>query len=107
MHCLAYEYRSRNIHHTCGLDSMSPADGDRFGSDTAPKLCCYIQLDSIRITYVGRDGLWWSAFSGHGMSCIRCCTLLISVNVYEMINTRNSLIAYIIIHKFIISSVCA
>ena len=32
--------------------------------------------------------------------------LLSLINVYEMINTRNSLIAYIIIYKFIVHLVC-
>ena len=32
--------------------------------------------------------------------------MLSLINVYEMINTRNSLIAYIMIYKFIIHLVC-
>ena len=41
-HCLAYEYKSRNIHQTCELNNMSPAGCVRFGSDTEQKLCCYM-----------------------------------------------------------------
>ena len=32
--------------------------------------------------------------------------LLSVINVYEMINTRNSLIAYIMIYKFIVHLIC-
>ena len=87
-HCLAYEYRSRNRHQTCELNNMSPANGVRFGSYTEDKLCCYLH------NWCGKG---WPMVIYLFRAPVVLYKLLSLINVYEMINTWNSLIAYIII----------
>ena len=98
-HCLTYEYRSTDRSQTCELNNMSPVDGVRFCSDTEHKLCLYV----IRLYLHNWCGKEWPMVVCLSRARVVLYQLLSLINVYEIINTRNSLIAYIIIHTWNVS----